>query len=373
MLKQIKYLSLLTLSITLTSFNVHATTSFVDRQINFYNQTTIENKLKLFDEMVITKTRNFNVNYYNDYLLKTTNLYQNNLSINKALVFKYYLENKANDEIKKEINLFYKNTTTEKMLANNKYQSLMRSYEKYKSKDEKANLIQLQYLVNDYRIKQGYEKKTIQKTIEGEKIKIAYLTFDDGPSDNTKKIVDILAKHDIRATFFFVGAEMKKKDRSEIVKYAITNSQIIGIHGYSHIFDKTKKRKTFEKELKDVQTDLATNYSYQTNLVRSPYGSRTLNKKDIEHYLKNDYYLWDWNVDSLDWVTKKNYKKVKRNIDKQMKELKDKKDIVVLYHEYNSTVSSLEDTIKKLKDKGFHIVNMNPEFFYSSYYGNEKY
>ena len=64
---------------------------------------------------------------------------------------------------------------------------------------------------------------------EGEKV--VYLTFDDGPSENTKRIMDILAQYDAKATFFVTGAN---EECRHYIKEAYDAGHTIGLHTYSH-------------------------------------------------------------------------------------------------------------------------------------------
>ena len=70
-----------------------------------------------------------------------------------------------------------------------------------------------------------------------QKEKIAYLTFDDGPTlKSTPKILDILSEEDVKATFFVVGKHVK--EHPKLVKRAYDEGHYIANHGYSHYNDK---------------------------------------------------------------------------------------------------------------------------------------
>lgn len=62
-----------------------------------------------------------------------------------------------------------------------------------------------------------------------------YLTFDDGPSSNTARILDILAEYDVKATFFVVGKEEEKYQ--ELYKRIVDEGHTLGMHSYSHKYD----------------------------------------------------------------------------------------------------------------------------------------
>ena len=66
--------------------------------------------------------------------------------------------------------------------------------------------------------------------------KIAYLTFDDGPSENvTPQILDILDKNDVKATFFVLGTAIEGGEKQkELLRRMDEEGHAIGNHGYSH-------------------------------------------------------------------------------------------------------------------------------------------
>ena len=67
--------------------------------------------------------------------------------------------------------------------------------------------------------------------------KTAYLTFDDGPSNRTCEVLDILDKANIKATFFIVGETITEKGK-ECLKQMVEDGHTIGLHTYSHNYKK---------------------------------------------------------------------------------------------------------------------------------------
>ena len=72
-------------------------------------------------------------------------------------------------------------------------------------------------------------------TTEQSDEKIVYLTLDDGPSDNTQAVLDILDKYNAKATFFVTGEMPEYKD---MIKAAYDKGHTIGMHTYSHDYAK---------------------------------------------------------------------------------------------------------------------------------------
>ena len=134
--------------------------------------------------------------------------------------------------------------------------------------------------------------------------KKVYLTFDDGPGSQTGKILDILKKNHVKATFFVTGKEdaSSKKIYQRIVKEGHT----LAMHSYSHIQDVIyDSKEAFEKDLKQINRCLYEATGVHTKFYRFPGGSSTQNTSlSIQNFIdvlkKNHYLYLDWNVISPD-------------------------------------------------------------------------
>lgn len=108
--------------------------------------------------------------------------------------------------------------------------------------------------------------------------KKVYLTFDDGPTPSlTSWILEELSKHNLKATFFCVGANVKKYP--ELMKRIVEEGHVVGNHTMRH-----EKGTSIDKDLY-LQSIAETNELVQSNLFRPPYGrlpmnfTSTINKK----------------------------------------------------------------------------------------------
>ena len=87
------------------------------------------------------------------------------------------------------------------------------------------------------------------REIYNKKEKVAYLTFDDGPTKTiTPKVLDILEEEDVKATFFVIGKSVESYP--EIVKRAYEEGHYIANHGYSH--DNNKLYKSEESFINEI-------------------------------------------------------------------------------------------------------------------------
>ena len=196
-------------------------------------------------------------------------------------------------------------------------------------------------------------------------LKIAYLTFDDGPSQVvTPLILDVLKEEQIKATFFVLGSNVKKNP--EILKRAYEEGHYIANHGYSHDYDKIYKNaksvlEEYNKAEKAIREAIKNN-EYSSNLFRFPGGYdggkyANIKKEAAKLLNKNNISYIDWNVLTKDSQGANTKEKIINNIKKQTK---DKGNIVVLMHDSSSkilTYETLKDVIKYLRDEGYTFDN----------------
>lgn len=195
--------------------------------------------------------------------------------------------------------------------------------------------------------------------------KIAYLTFDDGPSEHTtEKILDILKENDIKATFFTLGSSIESNSRSkEILKRIAKEGHAIGSHGYSHNYsilypNGTVDVKTIINDFKkndDILKDIL-GKDFSTRLIRLPGGHASWRGTKALDEVLTEKGIWqvDWNALNGDAEGKDFPKEVLLN---KLKETVGKQDIViVLMHDTDykkGTVEYLQSAIDYLKSEGF--------------------
>lgn len=208
-----------------------------------------------------------------------------------------------------------------------------------------------------------FKEKIKQLTFEKEKV--AYLTFDDGPNKVvTPKVLDILKKEDVKATFFVIGKNVD--EYPEIVKREYEEGHYIANHGYSH--DNKKLYKTEESFLEEVRkTDIAIGNAigkddYCSYIFRFPNGfisKQNKNKKEkmAELLDKLNYSYIDWNCLNNDSMKKYSSSQLLENLKKSAK---NKDTLVILMHDTKDVSNSslvLEDSIKYLKEQGYTFKN----------------
>ena len=124
------------------------------------------------------------------------------------------------------------------------------------------------------------------------------LTFDDGPDIRfTPQVLDVLAKHDVKATFFLIGA--RAKAHSETTKRIHEEGHAIGNHTYWHPNLPKEELGRLHWELTETERVIEDITGFKPRLFRSPYGA--LNEEMVEILGEKSNTVIGWNVDSLDW------------------------------------------------------------------------
>lgn len=203
-------------------------------------------------------------------------------------------------------------------------------------------------------------KNKIQNIYENNE-KVAYLTFDDGPSKVvTTKVLDILKQNNILANFFVVGKHVKQYP--ELVKQAYEDGHFIANHGYSHNNSKLyKSKQDFINEILETDKEIAKAIgkdSYCSHIFRFPNGSMSKihysdKKKAIKYLEEIDYTYIDWNALNNDSMKKYSNSELISNLKNS---IKNKGTIVILMHDtgdVNKTYDVLEESINLIKSEGY--------------------
>jgi peptidoglycan/xylan/chitin deacetylase (PgdA/CDA1 family) len=141
------------------------------------------------------------------------------------------------------------------------------------------------------------------------------LTYDDGPNDpHTLHLLEVLAKHKVRATFFLIGRYVKQ--RPEIAREIAQAGHAIGNHTFSHpnlIFASARKTRT---ELQGCEQALYDAVGQHSRLFRPPFGGRRPVTLRIARSLGLEPVMWsvtgwDWSAKPAEYVEKKVYKQIR--------------------------------------------------------------
>lgn len=212
--------------------------------------------------------------------------------------------------------------------------------------------------------------------------KTAYLTFDDGPSANTERILNTLKQEGIKATFFVNGngSDFAKK----MYKRIVNEGHTIANHTYSHDYAKIyKNTDNFMADVEKLNQLLQSTVGKSPKIIRYPggsnntvshkYGYKGLTKDIAKELSLKGYVFFDWNVDSTDAsVSLQSKRKI---IDNVLTGSKNKKNAIILFHDSKpktTTAEALPEVIKGLKAQGFTFESLTTNS-YAPQFINKKY
>lgn len=235
------------------------------------------------------------------------------------------------------------------------------------------------------------------------------LTFDDGPdSVQTPRLLEILKKYNVKATFFMLSEKFNEKTLP-LIKRVANEGHIVASHHHDHENNNSKTESQYREELKKSIINVAKvmeevdspNKEIYYRFPYGAYGSGSLSyhhfnvMKDVSQELFGDncinFAFWD--IDSLDWLKPMDNKDIISNIMANIeggtaynmvkgkwsgKSKKEKYTIsrpmgggVILMHDIHSrSVDTVEVLLKTFKDKGIEVVPLNEVSEYS-YKGRE--
>jgi peptidoglycan/xylan/chitin deacetylase (PgdA/CDA1 family) len=168
-----------------------------------------------------------------------------------------------------------------------------------------------------------------------------YLTFDDGPTNNTLKILDVLNKYNANATFFILGKRIE--DKEHILEKISNQGHLLANHSFNH-YDMSKL--SYQEIIEEFKLcdDVINKYS-ASNVIRPPYGRISINLVRYARKFKKNITLWS--KDSQDYSAN-SINDIKCNI-----QTVNSGDIILFHDEFNLTSSFLEQLIPQYIEQGF--------------------
>ena len=186
-----------------------------------------------------------------------------------------------------------------------------------------------------------------------------YLTFDDGPSDRTSDILEILGRYDIKATFFVCGGEDEKSQ--QLMRDIVNAGHTIGIHSISHDYEKIYSSvESYLDDFNETYTCIYNATGVKPQIFRFPGGSinnynRFTYMQIIAEMTRRGFVYYDWNVSGEDAVRGADWTSIYNNIMSGIKSNTADRAIVLLHDSQSkeNTVFVLEDIIDRLLEDGY--------------------
>ena len=217
-------------------------------------------------------------------------------------------------------------------------------------------------IFEDNRSDKDYIETDGEALEKGEKVKkIAYLTFDDGPSKNTSKILNILKKYNVKATFFVNGKPIYKDMYIRMNKEGHKIGNHTYCHEYNEIYTSVEDFKSDVNKLNRllIEYGIKPNYMLRfpggsNNTVSEKYGGKIIMDELVQVMSEEGYKYYDWNVTSGD-ASKQSLSKeeIVKNV---INGCKNNNNAVILFHDLNpklSTVEALPEVIEYLLSENY--------------------
>ena len=196
------------------------------------------------------------------------------------------------------------------------------------------------------------------------KEKVIYLTFDDGPSEYTKQLLDVLKRNNVQATFFVCDTE-----HIELLESIVSAGHTIGVHSETHnyrrVYDSVD---AYFDDMLWMRKRIYETTGVETNLVRFPGGSSNTVSKFNPGIMTTltqavedcGFTYFDWNVDSDDAVGAKTTAEVLTNLKKGIRRaMKDHGYALVLQHDTQEfSIQAVEEIIKWGKANGYKFLTL---------------
>ncbi len=186
------------------------------------------------------------------------------------------------------------------------------------------------------------------------------LTYDDGPNDpHTLKLLEVLAKHDVKATFFMIGRFVR--ERPEIARSVAAAGHVIGNHTFTHPLLIFQSAEQTREELLGCRKALQDAIGEHSNLFRPPFGGRRPATLRIARALSLEPVMW--NITGYDWNAPPS-SVIERKVSRRIRE---GGGDVILFHDGGhqemgadraQTVVATGNLVRQYKDQGYQFVTI---------------
>ena len=194
------------------------------------------------------------------------------------------------------------------------------------------------------------ENKPIPKPdVDCKVVSCVALTFDDGPGDQTDRLLAVLREKGVRATFFTIGKNVKA--RPDLVKKEAAEGHSVGNHSWDHPQLTKLTPEELRKQLKNTSNSIVKAGAPAPVLMRPPYGSS--NADVLKAIGENGMAETRWDVDTEDWKNKNAAVTTQRALAGA------RPGSVILMHDIHaSSVDAVPGLIDQLKAKGYTLVTV---------------
>ena len=194
--------------------------------------------------------------------------------------------------------------------------------------------------------------------------KVIYLTFDDGPSENTARLLDVLDAYGVKATFFVTG---RNPDYVNLIGEIYARGHSVGVHTASHDYDAIyASEEAFFADFLKMQDIIAEQTGVRTTLLRFPGGSSNtvsnfnpgVMTRLTQAVTDMGYQYFDWNVTAADTASNATFATVVENVEEGVAQ---HDASVVLQHDTNKfSVDAVETILRWAQENGYTFRPLDP-------------
>ena len=177
-----------------------------------------------------------------------------------------------------------------------------------------------------------------------DRLRKVYLTFDDGPSEETDRILDILEEYQVKATFFVTG---KPDDKyGDVYRRIVADGHTLGMHSFSHNYSRIyASEEAFREDVEQLRDYLYQETGVKSDFYRFPGGSsNTVSRTSIQQLItylnEQNIVYFDWNVSAGDATSE--YVSSERITSRVISQAGEYKEAVVLLHDASDKKSTVE-------------------------------
>ncbi len=189
--------------------------------------------------------------------------------------------------------------------------------------------------------------------------KVVALTFDDGPSEYSEQILDVLKKYDACGTFFVVGNKAERY--ADTLRRMLEEGSEIGNHSYDHKLLTRLTKEEFQDEINKTQEIIKNLTGFSPTLFRPTYGGYS---DELKSYTDLTFVLWD--VDSRDWEVKTT-SEILNNILPNVKS----GSIILMHDNHGYALEALEKVLEDLQSQGYKFVTVSELLEFQELRNNE--
>ncbi len=184
------------------------------------------------------------------------------------------------------------------------------------------------------------------------------LTYDDGPNDpHTQHLLDVLARHQVHATFFLIGRYVQQ--RPDVVRELIKAGHVVGNHTFTHPLLIFKSAREVRAQLESCNRALTDAVGEHSNLFRPPFGGRRPAVLRMARQMGLEPIMWnvtgyDWNATSAEQIERKVTRQVRGG------------DVILLHDgghrdfgaDRSYTITATDRLISRYKSEGYEFVTI---------------